>query len=305
MDPIPPHNDQTDLVTAMLGGAISGAVTTALTYPFEYIKVTSQIENRGLIKVAAELPMNQVRPLFTGCGTLALGNALKGCSRMLVFNAMSNFMSSNERGQTSAPRVVTAGLLTGALESLWVIPFESMKTRLIENSMYLQGMKVELPGYAKTHDSSLGHHQQPQHTHSQSAHSRGTKTTKRPVNPGVVDSRNPRFKAIEYYKKYPSTTFPKIMKEIYATQGLRGFKQGSLMTIFRQCMNSMVWYSSYNSFQQLIDPTRDSITELELLGMGFASSCAVVAITQPIDLLKTRMQTRDYRIIYRDVMTYW
>ncbi|GMG60178.1 unnamed protein product [Ambrosiozyma monospora] len=65
----------------------------------------------------------------------------------------------------------------------------------------------------------------------------------------------------------------------------------------------MVWYSSYNSFQQLIDPTRDSITELELLGMGFASSCAVVAITQPIDLLKTRMQTRDYRIIYRDVMT--
>jgi solute carrier family 25 (mitochondrial citrate transporter), member 1 len=68
-------------------------------------------------------------------------------------------------------------------------------------------------------------------------------------------------------------------------------------------MNSMVWYSTYSALQQLMDPSRDSITELELLGMGFASSLAVVAVTQPMDIIKTRMQSRDYRVVYKDMMT--
>ncbi|ODV83708.1 hypothetical protein CANARDRAFT_9272 [[Candida] arabinofermentans NRRL YB-2248] len=278
MDPVLPTSDETNLLTAMLAGSVSAVAQSVLTYPFEYYKTTSQIENKALIKAPHQIPMNSIRPLFTGCMALATGNVLKASTRFLIFNKFSNFMA-NDSGQTSAPRVVVAGLLTGAVETVWVIPFENIKTRMIENSMYKQGFQTNLPSYV-------------------TAETNRSKITKRPTGP-----LNYRKEYIDFYNKNPSTTFFKIIKEIYLTKGLSGFKQGSLITIFRQSMNSMVWFSTYNFLQQFIDPSRESITEIELMGMGIASSCAVVATTQPIDLLKTRMQTKNYRLIYRDIMT--
>ncbi|GME99003.1 unnamed protein product [[Candida] boidinii] len=69
-------------------------------------------------------------------------------------------------------------------------------------------------------------------------------------------------------------------------------------------MNSMVWFSTYNFLQQFYDPSRSgTFSTIALTAMGLLSSCAVVAVTQPLDVLKTRMQTKDYKIVYRDIMT--
>ncbi|VEU20840.1 DEKNAAC101778 [Brettanomyces naardenensis] len=294
MDPLPQPNDNTDLLTAMLAGATAGAFQTVATYPFEYLKTSAQIQNSILMSKPPATTMS-FRPMYTGCTALAIGNALKASTRMFLFNSFSDFMAT-ENGTTTAPRVVVAGMMTGFVETLWVIPFENIKTRMIENNLYKEGMRMAVPKVVA--ESKLSSSPQ-------------LKTTKRPGNspeaifavPKTKAISESRLKAIEYYSKHPSTKFSTIIKEIYHTQGLSGFKQGSLITIFRQCMNSMVWFSAYSSLQQVIDPNRDSISELELLGMGFASSCAVVATTQPIDLIKTRMQSKNYRLFYRDAMT--
>lgn len=301
MDPVP--SDNTDLLTAILAGATSGAVEAIGTYPFEYYKTTTQIENAArMITLPDEV--KTFKALYTGCGALAIGNSLKAATRMCIFNSASAFMQTDS-GQTTAPRVVVAGMMTGFLETLWVIPFENIKTRTIQNSMFIHGMKMREPEAKKPLTAT--NIKKPQNM----GQSSGVKTAKRPSTqkePVPIPDRGPKIssaqlKAIEYYAKNPQTSLRGVIKEMYVTQGLRGFKQGSIITIFRQCMNSMVWFSSYTSAQQMLDPNRDSTTELEMIGMGFASSCAVVAVTQPIDLVKTRMQTKDYAKVYRDVMT--
>ncbi|QPG75946.1 hypothetical protein FOA43_003332 [Brettanomyces nanus] len=294
MDPLPKQNDDTDLLTAMMAGATAGAFQTAATYPFEYLKTTSQIKNQVLMLKPPVEAMNSIsiRPMYTGCAVLATGNALKAATRMCLFNSFSHFMAT-ENGSTTAPRIVVAGLMTGFVETLWVIPFENIKTRMIENRMYREGMEMNMAKAVDVRASPSS----PLKTSKRARTADSSFTTR------ARHISDTRLKALKYYAKNPSITFPAVVKEIYSTQGLRGFKQGSLITIFRQCMNSMVWYSTFSSLQQLIDPNRDSISELELLGMGFASSCAVVATTQPLDLVKTRMQTKNYRLFYRDLMT--
>lgn len=301
MDPLPRANDNTGLSTAMFGGAIAGIVQTTLTFPLEYFKTISQIENKSIMLKECVVPHDSMRPLFTGCLPLSIGMALKSSSRMFLFNYFSNFMSTNHSNTTNAnaPQVVVAGFMTGMLESIWAIPFENIKVRMIENSMIRYGLKTTLDEEVITSnetkpltDSKKSVRLFNRPDISKSAH----ELSKEFMN-------HPRIKAIEYYHHNPSFTFSNIIREMYQTGGILAFTQGSSITILRQCMNSMVWYSTYSSFQQLIDPSRDSITELELLGMGFASSLAVVAVTQPIDVLKTRMQTRDYRILYKDMMT--
>lgn len=302
MDPLPLANDNTGLSTAMFGAAIAGVVQTTLTYPLEYFKTISQIENKSIMLKEAVVPHDSMRPLFTGCLPLSIGMALKSSSRMFLFNFFSNFMSSNNsNSKTNAPQVVVAGLMTGVLESFWSIPFENIKVRMIENSMIRYGLKTTLDEEVDTNKNS----QNLKNIDSK----KSVRLSNRP-NPTISAHElseeflnHPRIKAIEYYHKHPSFTFTNIIREMYQTGGLLSFTHGSSITILRQCLNSMVWYSTYSSFQQLIDPSRDSITELELLGMGFASSLAVVAVTQPIDVLKTRMQTKDYRILYKDMMT--
>lgn len=294
MDPLPVKHDNTGLSTAMFGGAVSAIVQTSLTYPLEYFKTISQIENKSILVKESVVPHDSMRPLFTGCLPLSIGMALKSSSRMFIFNQFSTFMAQDD-GNTNAPRVVVAGLMTGILECFWAIPFENIKVRMIENSMIRYGLKTTFDEEVKVNKDV------------EPCNKKSVRLSNRPSSNASVMNKeimeHPRMKAWIHYHNNPSFTFGNIVREMYATGGILSFTQGSSITILRQCMNSMVWYSTYSTFQQLIDPSRDSITELELLGMGFASSLAVVGVTQPIDVLKTRMQTRDYRIIYKDMMS--
>lgn len=295
MDPLPKPQDNTTLFTAMFGAAVAAAVTTTATYPLEYLKTLSQLENKAITVKSAVVPYDSMRPIFSGCSSLAFGMALKGCGRMWIFNQLQKFMADGD-GPTPAPRVVVAGLMTGSIETILVIPFENMKVRLIESSMVAYGWKTkfDVAGTStegskngKSAISGVGKQLPP-----------GSTPKAKPVS----NMANPLLKTLLHYHHNPSRTTSAMVREIYETAGPFGFFRGSFLTVFRQMLNSAVWYTTYSAMQQLIDPSRDSITELELIGMGFGSSLAVIGVTQPIDVVKTRLQSRDGPLIYKNMM---
>ncbi|ODV97529.1 hypothetical protein PACTADRAFT_37451 [Pachysolen tannophilus NRRL Y-2460] len=259
-------NVEPNLVTAVIAGSSAAIVQTLVTYPFEFIKTCRQLQkaNAGAIFQIAE---SHGRDFFIGCNGLAIGNALKASSRFFIFNSTSKFMA-NDSGSTTAPRVVVAGLMTGFIESLFVIPFENIKTTSIQNFLILQNRSKEI--------------------------SDAVMKAKGTLPPPSTDLRS--------NKSPPQYLFLKVCREIYNTRGLRGFTQGSSITVLRQIMNSMVWFSTYNGLKTIIDPLHD-LDAVYSLFAGFLSSAAVVAITQPIDVVKTRIQAKDYSKHYKDSFT--
>lgn len=241
------------------------------------MKTEAQISFKG----KSALPDHPLT-FMKGCNALVVGNMLKAGTRFFIFNSTSKFMS-NDVGKTTAPRVVVAGLMTGFVESLWVIPFENIKTTIIQNVMLGQ----------VTPDKA--------HHHDKSAANPLLKTQKR----HDVHYDPQRLKAITHYNSNPSTTFTTAVREILATRGVGGFFQASGVTLLRQTMNSVVWFSTYHSLKQLFDPSRSAVmppSDVVTLSLSMVSSLAVVGVTQPIDVVKTRMQTKDYATKHRDSM---
>lgn len=90
------------------------------------------------------------------------------------------------------------------------------------------------------------------------------------------------------------------VRVMYRERGLRAFVQGFAPTLFRQVTFSTVQFTTYNFMKQLVHPkTEDPMPSYKAFGCGVLSGAAVVAATQPIDLLKTRMQTSNARAVYQ------
>lgn len=240
---------------------------TTVSYPFEFLKTGLQL-HRSLPGVA---PFNVMYPLkvyFAGCSALNVGALFKTFTRFTTFEQASQFMRDPSLPSTtpiSGPRLLAAGTITGFMESLWIIPFENIKTTMIENS--------------------LAHH-------NKTADVKEAEVSKsRPTFHKTAVPLSAREKAFLQYEKNPSQHFFPTIKEIYLTRGLRGFFQGAMPTIFRQVGNSAVRFTTYTTLKQLIAPNK-ALNEYYAFGLGVVSSCAVVALTQPIDVVKTRMQSK-------------
>lgn len=90
------------------------------------------------------------------------------------------------------------------------------------------------------------------------------------------------------------------LRSMYAERGLRAFGQGFAPTIFRQLTYSTVQFTTYNAVKQAIHPnSNDPMPSYKALMAGFMSGVAVVIATQPIDMVKTRMQSINARSVYR------
>lgn len=90
------------------------------------------------------------------------------------------------------------------------------------------------------------------------------------------------------------------MREMLSERGVFAFVQGFAPTLFRQVTFSTVQFTTYNFLRQLIHPqSEEPIPVYKSLGAGLLSSVAVVVATQPIDLIKTRMQTSNARSVYQ------
>ncbi|KAI1122285.1 mitochondrial carrier [Nemania abortiva] len=84
-------------------------------------------------------------------------------------------------------------------------------------------------------------------------------------------------------------------------RGLRGFFQGLVPTAARQSANSAVRFGSYTSLKQLAESYTapgEKLGTVATFGIGSVAGAITVAVTQPLDTIKTRMQSIDARRVY-------
>jgi solute carrier family 25 (mitochondrial citrate transporter), member 1 len=88
---------------------------------------------------------------------------------------------------------------------------------------------------------------------------------------------------------------------IYKERGVRGFFQGLVPTAARQSANSAVRFGSYTSLKQLAESYTAPGEKLGMLGtfgIGGIAGIITVYATQPLDTIKTRMQSIEAKQVY-------
>ncbi|CUM63926.1 uncharacterized protein PRCAT00001514001 [Priceomyces carsonii] len=321
------------LLTALISGSTAAAVTSTFTYPFDCIKTQQQLNN-PLKMTRYNIPGNfpsSLSQIMKGSSALVTGNVLKSCARLILYNWLSKFMSIETHvkdgklvQKTTAPRIVIAGAMSGLIESLWIIPFENIKIAMIQN-MTLHNELIRTKEKDAIYDitgTSVAnkHHKTSQNIFKKqyvSPHAYWTSEVvaqyygRQPSR--FHSSKQPKKDSLKSkYNKSPSLSLVGTCREIYSLKGPQGFFAGSFVTIFRQMAISSVWLSSYNATSQLIDPVGGSKevnwfggkhTAIQLIGLHLVSSFAVIAATQPIDVVKTHIQLKNGKVIYKDSLS--
>ncbi|QNP99334.1 Hypothetical protein YALI2_E00650g [Yarrowia lipolytica] len=306
-------NNEDSLLTATLAGVTAGLVQSSLTYPFEFMKTSLQLR-RNLPGAAAWVPPDFGKVYFTGLSAVAIGAATKAVVRVSTFTAFSKFMA-DEDNRTTAPRVVTAGLLTGITESFIVVPFESIKTTMINRVQVAAGKPVAVP------PTEIKLPEKPE------------TAAKGPVETAPVTIKDKKRVARPTGTiKPPTVHYGQIdtsvsgllgnIKEMYKDRGIRAFVQGFFPTVTRQAANSAVRFTTYSALKHWLTNPEDSeygrLSAVWGFGLGLLSSGAMVLATQPIDVVKTRLQSihgiKEYRsslqcaykiFVEEGVMTFW
>ncbi|KAI5960127.1 uncharacterized protein KGF55_004850 [Candida pseudojiufengensis] len=326
-------NNGENLLVALVSGCTAAAVTATLTYPFDFIKTQQQINKDAYMKkwnIPGNYP-STLGQMYKGGSALVLGEIIKNGTRLISYNWASQFMAiDSHHGQTNkttAPRIVIAGIMSATIETAWIVPFENIKITMIQNqSLQNELVRTKDLGYDITGSKS---NQLYQHHHN--------KLSNKPlylrqyVSPNayysdeIIDSiknHKNRFqppKAKErlhienlkaYYNKHPSLTLFGTIKEMYRLKGIKAYTAGTFVTYTRQIALSWVWFSSYNFMRQLINPHQNEnvwathdYSMITSIGMHAMSSVAVIAITQPLDVIKTHLQSKNGKKIYRDSLT--
>jgi len=237
--PVPQKDTKPSPFRSIIAGSTAGAVEIAITYPAEFAKTRTQLNQR--LSSAQKLSWPPFgRQWYAGCTTLIIGNSIKAGVRFVAFDQYKQ-MLSNSDGSISGPMTVVSGFLAGATESLLAVtPFESIKTQLIDDR-------------------------------------------KRP---------QPRMRGFLHGSGV-----------IFREQGVRGFFKGFVPTTARQAANSAVRFGSYTSLRQA---AQSYVAPGEKLGtaatfaIGAVAGTITVYATQPIDTIKTRMQSIDAKGHYKN-----
>jgi len=86
-------------------------------------------------------------------------------------------------------------------------------------------------------------------------------------------------------------------------RGLRGFFQGFVPTTARQAANSATRFGSYTFLRQLAQSYTapgEKLGALSTFGIGGVAGFITVYVTQPLDTVKTRMQSIEARTLYKN-----
>jgi len=228
------------VLRSIIAGSSAGAVEIAITYPFEFAKTRSQLNQRLPNSQKLPWPKFPSKEWYAGCTTLIIGNSIKAGVRFVAFDAYKSFLA-DEDGKISGPRTVIAGFGAGFTESLLAVtPFESIKTQLIDDRKRPQ---PRMNGFL--HGSAL----------------------------------------------------------IAREQGVRGFFKGFVPTTARQAANSAVRFSTYTWLKQMAESYTSPGERLGIVstfGLGAIAGAVTVYTTQPIDTVKTRMQSLEAKKLYKN-----
>jgi solute carrier family 25 citrate transporter 1 len=86
-------------------------------------------------------------------------------------------------------------------------------------------------------------------------------------------------------------------------RGLRGFFQGFVPTTARQAANSATRFGSYTFLRQLAESYTapgEKLGAMSTFGIGGIAGLITVYATQPLDTVKTRMQSIEARHLYKN-----
>jgi solute carrier family 25 citrate transporter 1 len=86
-------------------------------------------------------------------------------------------------------------------------------------------------------------------------------------------------------------------------RGLRGFFQGFVPTTARQAANSATRFGSYTFLRQLAESYTapgEKLGAISTFGIGGIAGLITVYATQPLDTVKTRMQSIEARHLYKN-----
>ncbi len=92
---------------------------------------------------------------------------------------------------------------------------------------------------------------------------------------------------------------------IFRERGLRGFFQGFVPTTARQAANSATRFGSYTTLRQFAESyvaPGEKLGTLSTFGLGGLAGFITVYVTQPLDTVKTRMQSIEARREYRNTL---
>lgn len=262
---------------------------------------------------------------MTGSSALVTGSIIKNFARIVSYNWASNFMAIEtlpDKRKSSAPRVVIAGAMSGFMETIWIVPFERIKTTMIQNRLLVAEIKgnpdksVDITGSKldKMHKPPVLSRQyiSPHAYYSSEliAQLKSGKATSKFLHHhrhhGGIDALKAEF------NKAPALSFFKTVRQMYALEGIHAFTAGTMITFARQIATSAAWFSTYNATRQLIDPHGKSmeprwfslnIGAVQQTFLHIVSAGAVVVLTQPLDVIKSHIQLKNGKLLCRDALS--
>lgn len=82
-------------------------------------------------------------------------------------------------------------------------------------------------------------------------------------------------------------------RKVWHKEGIRGFYRGFGAAVLTSAPASIVWYASYENFKPLTTRAVDSQGLAEFIA-GFFAGLVSMVVSNPFDVIKTRIQTQDY-----------
>lgn len=317
------HGDS--LLTALAAGCSASGFAAFLTFPLDFMKTNQQLSNNALLmKYNIDQSLTSVSHIMTGSSALVAGAVIKNFARIVSYNWASNFMAIEtlqDKKKTSAPRVVIAGAMSGFMETIWIVPFERIKTTMIQNRLLVAEIKgnpdkkIDITKFDKTQKGG---------THYISPHAYYTSEVVKQLKSGKAASKfqHHHYRHLQHggsidalkveFNKTPALTLLKTARQMYALEGIHAFTAGTMITFARQIATSAAWFSTYNATRQLIDPHGQSkeprwfslnIGTMQQTLLHIVSATAVVALTQPLDVVKSHIQLKNGKLLYRDSLS--
>ncbi|CZS92597.1 probable citrate transport protein, mitochondrial [Rhynchosporium agropyri] len=233
-----------------------------------------------------------------------------------------------KKERPSALRSIIAGSTAGAVEIAITYPAEFAKTRTQLNRRLADGQKLPWPPFGKAWYAGcttliignslkagirfVAFDQYKSMLQDADGNISGPRTVIAGFGAGVTES----LLAVTPFESIKTTLIddrksanPRMRGFLHAVpiiareRGLRGFFQGFVPTTARQAANSATRFGSYTFLRQLAQSYTapgEKLGTAATFGIGGIAGLITVYVTQPLDTIKTRMQSIEARSLYKN-----
>ncbi|KAM3509989.1 hypothetical protein MY11210_006094 [Beauveria gryllotalpidicola] len=238
--------------------------------------------------------------------------------------------SSSDKKKPSPLRSIIAGSTAGAIEIAITYPAEFAKTRSQLNRRLAEGKKLPWPPFGKQWYAGcttliIGNSAKAgirfvafDQYKSLLADENGKLTGPRTVLAGFGAGITESLLAVTPTESIKTTLIddrksakPRMRGFLHAVpiiareRGIRGFFQGFVPTTLRQSANSATRFGSYTFFKQIAESYTapgEKLGTASTFALGGLAGLVTVFVTQPLDTIKTRMQSPEAKQIYGNTL---